>query len=187
MLNEHVADTSPAQFFIRRNLKGGDNPRMDSLTETPSFRIGLLINERCANDQLASELGTRCREVLETFALRCEQFEWEPHLTLPQRVAELDLLIVFARLTNGFTLDGLRNSVPVLVVPFEASAIDIKAFAETVPHVGLLALGEAGAKNAALLAAQLAALKCPKVALRLEAFREQQTNQVLSEGPLSFP
>jgi 5-(carboxyamino)imidazole ribonucleotide mutase len=46
--------------------------------------------------------------------------------------------------------------------------------------VGTLAIGVAGAKNAALLAASILALQDPSVSARLEAFRAAQTEQVLS-------
>ena len=47
--------------------------------------------------------------------------------------------------------------------------------------VGTLAIGEAGAKNAALLAASIVALHNDKVRARLEAFRKKQTDAVLAQ------
>jgi len=47
--------------------------------------------------------------------------------------------------------------------------------------VGTLAIGEAGAVNAALLAASILALKSTAIGGRLEAYRTQQTARVLEE------
>jgi 5-(carboxyamino)imidazole ribonucleotide mutase len=47
--------------------------------------------------------------------------------------------------------------------------------------VGTLAIGEAGAVNAALLAAAILALSDAELAERLAAFREAQTRKVLEE------
>jgi 5-(carboxyamino)imidazole ribonucleotide mutase len=47
--------------------------------------------------------------------------------------------------------------------------------------VGTLAIGEAGAANAALLAAAVLALGDPAVRERLKAFRLRQTTAVLQE------
>ncbi len=45
--------------------------------------------------------------------------------------------------------------------------------------VATLAIGEAGAKNAGLLAAQILALSDPALAQRLAAFRTEQTDSVV--------
>jgi 5-(carboxyamino)imidazole ribonucleotide mutase len=47
--------------------------------------------------------------------------------------------------------------------------------------VGTLAIGTAGAKNAALLAAGILGIKYPKVRVALETFRKTQTDQVLKQ------
>ena len=47
--------------------------------------------------------------------------------------------------------------------------------------VGTLAIGEAGAVNAGLLAAAIVALQDPAVAAKLEAYRAAQTQRVLEE------
>jgi 5-(carboxyamino)imidazole ribonucleotide mutase len=45
--------------------------------------------------------------------------------------------------------------------------------------VGTLAIGAAGARNAAILAASILALHDPQVGAAVDAFRTQQTQQVL--------
>ena len=49
--------------------------------------------------------------------------------------------------------------------------------------VGTLAIGSAGAKNAALLAAAILALSDDKIRRSLEAFRKKQTEKVLAQPP----
>jgi 5-(carboxyamino)imidazole ribonucleotide mutase len=49
--------------------------------------------------------------------------------------------------------------------------------------VGTLAIGSAGAKNAALLAASIIGLHDDKIRKNLEAFRKKQTDKVLAEPP----
>ena len=80
------------------------------------------------------------------------------------------------------------TSLPVLGVPIRSSALDgqdsllsIVQMPAGVP-VGTLAIGEAGAVNAGLLAAQILALSDPALATRIEAWRARQTADV-AEAP----
>lgn len=75
--------------------------------------------------------------------------------------------------------------VPVLGVPVESHALkgmdsllSIAQMPAGIP-VGTLAIGRAGAVNAALLAAAVLALNDPALAEAVEAFRADQTRQVL--------
>ena len=74
--------------------------------------------------------------------------------------------------------------VPVLGVPMESklngldSLLSIAQMPGGIP-VGTLAVGSAGAKNAALLAAAIIALKDESVKAKLKQFREQQTKAVV--------
>jgi 5-(carboxyamino)imidazole ribonucleotide mutase len=81
------------------------------------------------------------------------------------------------------------TTLPVLGVPIESKALSgqdsllsIVQMPAGVP-VGTLAIGEAGAVNAALLAAGILALSDPDLASRLEAWREARTNSV-AERPV---
>lgn len=76
------------------------------------------------------------------------------------------------------------TSLPVLGVPVQSKALkgldsllSIVQMPGGVP-VATLAIGEAGAKNAGILAAQILALADPVLAGRLDAFREAQTEAV---------
>jgi 5-(carboxyamino)imidazole ribonucleotide mutase len=80
------------------------------------------------------------------------------------------------------------TSLPVLGVPVESQALkgmdsllSIVQMPAGVP-VGTLAIGRAGAVNAALLAAAMLANGDEALAGRLEAWREQQTGSV-AEAP----
>jgi 5-(carboxyamino)imidazole ribonucleotide mutase len=79
-----------------------------------------------------------------------------------------------------------NTRLPVLGVPVESrvlrgvdSLLSIVQMPAGVP-VGTLAIGSAGAKNAALLAASILALGDEKIRTALEAFRENQTAEVLA-------
>jgi len=76
------------------------------------------------------------------------------------------------------------TSLPVLGVPVESAALkgmdsllSIVQMPAGIP-VGTLAIGKAGASNAALLAVSILALNDSKLAEKLESWREKQTNSV---------
>src|SRR5437867_12290421 len=80
-----------------------------------------------------------------------------------------------------------QTTLPVLGVPVESAALkgmdsllSIVQMPGGVP-VGTLAIGKAGAKNAALLAAQILALGDPALRERLRAWRQAQTDEVLGQ------
>jgi len=78
-----------------------------------------------------------------------------------------------------------QTLLPVLGVPVLSklsgldSLLSIVQMPAGVP-VGTLAIGAAGAKNAALLAAAILSLHDPVLLGRLEAFREKQTSEALN-------
>src|SRR4051812_8120548 len=79
--------------------------------------------------------------------------------------------------------------LPVLGVPVQSKALNgmdsllsIAQMPAGVP-VGTLAIGTAGATNAALLAASILGLTDDKVRKKVEAFRKRQTDAVLAQRP----
>jgi 5-(carboxyamino)imidazole ribonucleotide mutase len=83
-------------------------------------------------------------------------------------------------------MTSAKTNLPVLGVPVESKALQgidsllsIVQMPAGVP-VGTLAIGKAGAINAALLAAAIVALSRPEIRERLRAFRAEQTNAVLA-------
>lgn len=80
-----------------------------------------------------------------------------------------------------------KTSLPVLGVPVQSKALNgmdsllsIAQMPAGIP-VGTLAIGNAGATNAAVLAASILANKYPAVLKALEEFRALQTSAVLSQ------
>ena len=91
---------------------------------------------------------------------------------LPGMAASLTTLPVFGVPVESKALSGLDSLYSIVQMP------------PGVP-VGTLAIGKAGAVNAALLAASVLALSDPDLAQRLEAWRKRQTDAVAerpSEG-----
>lgn len=85
-----------------------------------------------------------------------------------------------------------KTALPVLGVPVETKALNgidsllsIAQMPAGIP-VGTLAIGVAGAKNAALLAAAILGNSHPDILKNLEKFRQQQTEDVLSKLNLSY-
>ena len=97
------------------------------------------------------------------------------------------LKVIIAGAGGAAHLPGMAASMtplPVLGVPVQSRALSgidsllsIAQMPKGVP-VGTLAIGEAGAANAGLLAASIIALESDDVAAKLDAFREQQTDAV---------
>lgn len=80
-----------------------------------------------------------------------------------------------------------KTSLPVLGVPVKSRALNgmdsllsIAQMPAGIP-VGTLAIGNAGASNAGLLAAGILANKYPETREKLEAFRQSQTDKVMSD------
>jgi len=101
------------------------------------------------------------------------------------------LKVIIAGAGGAAHLPGMAASMtplPVLGVPVQSRALNgidsllsIAQMPKGIP-VGTLAIGEAGAANAGLLAASIIALEAPDVAAKLEAYRAAQTAAV-QESP----
>ena len=95
--------------------------------------------------------------------------------------------VIIAGAGGAAHLPGMTASLtelPVLGVPIESKALkgmdsllSIVQMPAGIP-VGTLAIGEAGARNAGLMAARILALSDPAVAARVEAFIADQTGGV---------
>lgn len=98
------------------------------------------------------------------------------------------LEVIIAGAGGAAHLPGMsasRTLLPVLGVPVESQALrgidsllSIVQMPAGVP-VGTLAIGKAGAKNAAILAAAILGLKHPEIREALRQFRDRQTREVL--------
>jgi 5-(carboxyamino)imidazole ribonucleotide mutase len=104
--------------------------------------------------------------------------------------AERGLEVIIAGAGGAAHLPGMiaaHTWLPVLGVPIQSHALhgmdsllSIAQMPAGVP-VGTLAIGTAGATNAALLAASILALRDEKIRAKLEAFRKRQTDAVLTQ------
>ncbi len=90
-------------------------------------------------------------------------------------------------------MTAAKTTVPVLGVPVESktlkgmdSLLSIVQMPAGIP-VGTLAIGRAGAVNAALLAASIVARSRSEIRDALKRFREEQTEAVLSDPDPSTP
>src|SRR5512143_8843 len=106
---------------------------------------------------------------------------------------ERGIEVIIAGAGGAAHLPGMtaaKTHLPVLGVPVQSRALSgldsllsIVQMPKGIP-VGTLAIGEAGAANAAILAASIVALHDPAVRAKLEAFRAAQTQRVLDDGAL---
>ncbi|WP_455376584.1 5-(carboxyamino)imidazole ribonucleotide mutase [Kaarinaea lacus] len=100
------------------------------------------------------------------------------------------LEIIIAGAGGAAHLPGMlaaKTSLPVLGVPVQSKALNgmdsllsIAQMPAGIP-VGTLAIGRAGAVNAALLAASMLGNKYPEIRNAINAFRQSQTDAVLSQ------
>ena len=104
---------------------------------------------------------------------------------------ERGIKVIIAGAGGAAHLPGMAASktrVPVLGVPVQSKALNgmdsllsIAQMPAGIP-VGSMAIGRAGAVNAALLAAAILANENSEVAAALDAFRQNQTDKVLADS-----
>jgi 5-(carboxyamino)imidazole ribonucleotide mutase len=135
-------------------------------------------------------------ELLEEFGVPNEHRIVSAHRTpemmaeYARTAAERGLEVIIAGAGGAAHLPGMiaaHTWLPVLGVPIQShslhgmdSLLSIAQMPAGVP-VGTLAIGTAGATNAALLAASILALSDEKIRKKLEAFRKRQTDAVLTQ------
>lgn len=135
-------------------------------------------------------------ELLEQLGVAHEQRIVSAHRTpdfmadFARSAAERSLRVIIAGAGGAAHLPGMiaaHTWLPVLGVPIQSKALQgvdsllsIAQMPAGVP-VGTLAIGTAGAKNAALLAASIIALDDEIVRQRLQMFRKTQTESVLAQ------
>ncbi|SBS61616.1 5-(carboxyamino)imidazole ribonucleotide mutase [Vibrio atlanticus] len=134
-------------------------------------------------------------EMLDQFGVAYETKVVSAHRT-PQLLAdyatsakERGIKVIIAGAGGAAHLPGMAaafTSVPVLGVPVQSKALkgmDSLLSIVQMPKgiaVGTLAIGEAGAANAGILAAQIIGTHNEKVMAKVEAFRSEQTETVLA-------
>ena len=107
-----------------------------------------------------------------------------------QTARERGLKVIIAGAGGAAHLPGMAaafTSLPVLGVPVQSKALkglDSLLSIVQMPKgvaVGTLAIGDAGAANAGLLAAQILAKNSTELKTKIDAFRQAQTDLVLSQ------
>ena len=154
--------------------------------------VGLIMGSKSDWETMAAAAQT-----LDALAVPYEAKVVSAHRT-PQRLYEYatgakarGLKVIIAAAGGAAHLPGMSAAMtplPVLGVPIKSrdlkgldSLLSIVQMPKGVP-VGTLAIGEAGAVNAALMAAAILALNDEALAQRLDAYRAAQTEAV-SENP----
>jgi len=105
-----------------------------------------------------------------------------------RKAADRGIRVIIAGAGGAAHLAGViaaHTLVPVLGVPIQSKLQGLDSLLSTAQMpggipVGTLAIGEAGAKNAGLLAAAIIALSDEKLRGKLEAFRKRQSESVLA-------
>ncbi len=162
------------------------------MSDTPAPLVGIIMGSKSdwatmkhASDVL-TELGVahECRVVS---AHRTPDLLFEYAGTAEAR----GLLVIIAGAGGAAHLPGMtasKTALPVLGVPVQSKALNgldsllsIVQMPRGIP-VGTLAIGDAGAVNAGLLAAAIVGNGDPAVRARLAAYRAAQTRKVLDEG-----
>lgn len=145
------------------------------------------------------ETMQRTAELLTTLGIPHERRIVSAHRTpdwmteYAKTAAERGLEVIIAAAGGAAHLPGMvaaHTTLPVLGVPIKSSALSgidsllsIVQMPAGIP-VATLAIGNAGACNAALLAAAILGNKYPAVRTRLETWRQHQTNSVLQDREL---
>ena len=162
------------------------------MTDTDSPQVGIIMGS-----QSVWPIMRLAAEILEELGVTHETRIVSAHRT-PDRLVEYaksargrGMKVIIAGAGGAAHLPGMAASMtplPVLGVPVQSRALSgmdsllsIVQMPKGVP-VGTLAIGEAGATNAGLLAASIIALQDPVVADKLDAFRQAQTDKI-GESP----
>jgi 5-(carboxyamino)imidazole ribonucleotide mutase len=109
-----------------------------------------------------------------------------------ENAEERGIQVIIAGAGGAAHLAGViaaKTTLPVLGVPMQSKALQgldsllsIVQMPKGIP-VGTLAIGQAGAANAGLLACAILAIADEEVRQRLKKFREEQTQKVLDDQP----
>ena len=153
--------------------------------------VGIIMGSKSDWDTMKA-----AAEVLQQFGVPHECRVVSAHRTpewmieYAQQAEQRGLQIIIAGAGGAAHLPGMvasMTTLPVLGVPVQSRALNgldsllsIVQMPGGVP-VGTLAIGEAGAKNAALLAIRMLANQHPDLRRKLQAFHELQRDRVLGE------
>tara|TARA_B100000945_G_scaffold320996_1_gene333219 strand:- start:410 stop:904 length:495 start_codon:yes stop_codon:yes gene_type:complete len=164
------------------------------VTEANEPLVGIVMGSK-------SDLPTmeNARQILEQFGVAHECRVVSAHRT-PEWLVEYaktaearGLKVIIAGAGGAAHLPGMVSSLttlPVFGVPVKSRALSgldsllsIVQMPGGVP-VGTLAIGESGAKNAALLAVRVLANECSELRAKLHQFADEQTQKVMEDSEL---
>lgn len=160
------------------------------MADSPSPLVGILMGSPSDWDTMkqAGELLDQLQIPNEARVLSAHRTP-DAALEYASSAEKRGLKVIIAGAGGAAHLAGVlaaKTLLPVLGVPIQSlalqgldSLLSIVQMPRGIP-VGTLAIGAAGAANAALFAAAMLALADPALRERLRAFREQQTQKVLS-------
>lgn len=159
--------------------------------ETSTPLVGVIMGSRSDWDtmkhavEVLEQLGVP-HEVRVVSAHRTPDLLFEYSATAEER----GLRVVIAGAGGAAHLPGMvasKSLIPVLGVPVQSRALNgldsllsIVQMPDGVP-VGTLAIGKAGATNAAILAAQMIGAEFPEIREAVRAYREARTLKVLDD------
>ena len=157
-----------------------------------SIQVGIIMGSRSDWDtmrhasDILNELGVE-HEVKVVSAHRTPDLLFE----YAEAAADRGLKVIIAGAGGAAHLPGMtaaKTRLPVLGVPVQSrslqgldSLLSIVQMPAGIP-VGTMAIGAAGAKNAALLAAAILANDDAGIAAAVEQFRQAQTDKVLGDS-----
>ena len=163
-----------------------------ALDKTPTPAVGVIMGSD--SDWETMRGATEILQRLEIpFEAKIVSAHRTPDLLMEyaSTAVERGLKVIIAGAGGAAHLPGMvasKTRIPVFGVPVKSRALNgldsllsIVQMPAGVP-VGTLAIGAAGATNAALLAAEVMALLDPAVAARVDEFRAAQTESVLAKS-----
>lgn len=156
-----------------------------------SIKVGIIMGSRSDWETMQ-----HASDMLDTLGVHYEVTVVSAHRTpdllfeYAESAVERGLQVIIAGAGGAAHLPGMaaaKTRVPVLGVPVQSKALNgmdsllsIAQMPAGIP-VGTMAIGKAGATNAALLAAAIVAIDDEAVANALDQFRQNQTDKVLSD------
>ncbi|HBV76464.1 MULTISPECIES: 5-(carboxyamino)imidazole ribonucleotide mutase [Vibrio] len=154
------------------------------------MKVGIIMGSKSdwPTMKLAAEMLDRFNVPYETKVVSAHR---TPHLLAEyaESAKARGLKVIIAGAGGAAHLPGMAaafTSLPVLGVPVQSralSGVDSLYSIVQMPKgiaVGTLAIGEAGAANAGILAAQILGTHDEKIMASVEAFRKEQTDTVLA-------
>ena len=157
-----------------------------------STDVGIIMGSR-SDWETMSHAAEKLDELGVSYEVRVVSAHRTPDLLFEyaDTAVERGLKVIIAGAGGAAHLPGMvaaKTRVPVLGVPVQSKALNgmdsllsIAQMPAGIP-VGTLAIGKAGAANAALLAAAILANENADIAAALDKFRKNQTDRVLGDS-----